>query len=128
MHVYAIKKTWFYEMRREIYCNGKDYWMKMSCQKPCAGVSEVPRNIHANSAIWMRVQYEPRVQYAQQCNMINSAIWNLAIQIWTISGVKMRNNMKQDQRSITTYKLKTGIYEVYHGKAGKNEKKHGEKK
>ena len=41
---------------------------------------------------------------------------------------KMRNNMKQDQRSITTYKLKTGINEVYHGKAGKHEKNHGEKK
>ena len=34
----------------------------------------------------------------------------------------MRNNMKQDQRSITTYKLKTGINEVYHGKTGKHEK------
>ena len=40
----------------------------------------------------------------------------------------MRNNMKQDQRSITTYKLKTGIKEVYHGKAGKYEKKTMERK
>ena len=54
------KTTWLYEMQREIYCNGKDYWMKMSCQKPCAGIL---------------VSTSTKKYSCQQCNMDESAIW-----------------------------------------------------